>query len=215
MGLMTSSTHAGLTADAFEVRGEKFLTLRRGPGRGEGVWYLPGGQVERGEDPLVAAVRETREATGLEVESVRLLRVWTYATPEGHVVWRGTRVGCARLRCGPTAGRRRPGRRQADQRSDLSTEALFVAGPVGPQRLDRRLRQVSTSERSHRRVRPAARSITGRGKSSYLRKYVVTLLRCDSPRRSATSCVSSRFSVSTLGLTCGSLRALTFDTRGP
>lgn len=81
---MTTPTHAGLTADMFVVRGGTFLSLERGPGRGEGVWHLPGGLVERGEDPLVAAVRETREETGLEVHGVRVLRVWTYATPEGH-----------------------------------------------------------------------------------------------------------------------------------
>jgi ADP-ribose pyrophosphatase YjhB (NUDIX family) len=79
----------------FVVRGETFLTLERGPGRGEGVWYLPGGLVERGEDPLVAAVRETREETGLEVHGVRVLRVWTYATPEGHDTVHATFVGSA------------------------------------------------------------------------------------------------------------------------
>jgi 8-oxo-dGTP diphosphatase len=73
--------HAGLTADVFVVRGSTFLVLERGPGLGEGVWYIPGGIVERGEDPLDAAIRETREETGLTLENVRLLRVWTYAPP--------------------------------------------------------------------------------------------------------------------------------------
>jgi 8-oxo-dGTP pyrophosphatase MutT (NUDIX family) len=95
MALMATPTHAGLTADVFVVRGDRFLTLRRGPGRGEGVWYLPGGLVERGEDPLVAAVRETKEETGLEVPGLRLLRVWTYETPEGHDTVHVTFVGLA------------------------------------------------------------------------------------------------------------------------
>lgn len=81
---MAQPTHAGLTADVFVVRGDTFLALERGPGRGEGVWYVPGGGVDPGEDPLDAAVRETREETGLDVEDVRILRAWTYATPEGH-----------------------------------------------------------------------------------------------------------------------------------
>ena len=92
---MTMPIHTGLTADMFVVRGERFLTLERGPGRGEGVWYLPGGLVERGEDPLTAAVRETQEETALEVRDVRILRVWTYATPEGHDTVHATFVGSA------------------------------------------------------------------------------------------------------------------------
>ncbi len=38
-------------------------------------WMLPGGRVERRETPHAAAVRETREETGLEVELDRLLIV--------------------------------------------------------------------------------------------------------------------------------------------
>ena len=36
------------------------------------LWTLPGGVVEHGETPWAAAVRETREETGIEVEPVRL-----------------------------------------------------------------------------------------------------------------------------------------------
>jgi ADP-ribose pyrophosphatase YjhB (NUDIX family) len=78
---VVTPNHAGLTADVFVVRGNTFLALERGPGLGEGVWYIPGGIVERGEDPAAAAIRETREETGLALEAVRLLRVWTYAPP--------------------------------------------------------------------------------------------------------------------------------------
>lgn len=95
MATVTRPIHAGLTADLFVIRGETFLTLERGPGRGEGVWYLPGGLVERGEDPLLAAVRETREETGLEIDDARVFRVWTYATPEGHETIHATFVGSA------------------------------------------------------------------------------------------------------------------------
>ena len=36
------------------------------------VWNLPGGQVERGETPWQAAIRETHEETGLEASVRRL-----------------------------------------------------------------------------------------------------------------------------------------------
>jgi 8-oxo-dGTP diphosphatase len=92
---MTVQIHAGLTADVFVLRDGRFLTLKRGPGRAEGLWYLPGGGVDAGEDPMDAAARETLEETGLAVTNLRLLRVWTYATPEGHHTVHATYVADA------------------------------------------------------------------------------------------------------------------------
>jgi 8-oxo-dGTP pyrophosphatase MutT (NUDIX family) len=77
----------------FVFRRDEFLTLERGPGRGEGLFYVPGGLVEPGEDPLAAAVRETEEESGLLVRDARILRVWTWPTPEGWDTVHATYVG--------------------------------------------------------------------------------------------------------------------------
>lgn len=86
-------THQGLTADMFVIRDGRFLVLTRRGGLGEGVEYLLGGLVEAGEDPMAAAIRETKEETGLGVRDVSLLRTWTYATPEGWDTIHATYVG--------------------------------------------------------------------------------------------------------------------------
>jgi ADP-ribose pyrophosphatase YjhB (NUDIX family) len=55
-------------ADAFVIApaGEVLLVRRAD----DGLWAMPGGWVEQGESPAEAAVRETREETGLVVSSV-------------------------------------------------------------------------------------------------------------------------------------------------
>ena len=43
-----------------------------------GKWVFPGGYVDRGEQVIVAAVREAREEAGLEFRIDRLLNVYSY-----------------------------------------------------------------------------------------------------------------------------------------
>jgi 8-oxo-dGTP diphosphatase len=45
----------------------RLLLIRRGREPGRGLWSLPGGRCEPGEDAAAAAVRETGEETGLVV----------------------------------------------------------------------------------------------------------------------------------------------------
>lgn len=55
----------------------------------DGKWYTIGGAMEPGEEPAAAAVRETREETGLIVEPIRVVAVQSspqITYPNGHQV---------------------------------------------------------------------------------------------------------------------------------
>lgn len=69
------------------------LLIRRGNDPFKGQWALPGGFVEVGETMENAAVREAGEETGLEVEIVRLVGI--YSDPDRDP--RGHNVSCAYL----------------------------------------------------------------------------------------------------------------------
>lgn len=71
----------------------QILLIRRASGPYEGQWALPGGFVEVGETLEDAAVREAGEETGLEVEIVHLVGV--YSDPDRDP--RGHNVSCAYL----------------------------------------------------------------------------------------------------------------------
>lgn len=59
----------------------------------KGIWDVPGGIVESGEDPLEAAVRETEEETGLAVTDVKPLREWEHKWTRGRRFTVSTFVG--------------------------------------------------------------------------------------------------------------------------
>ena len=63
-------------------------TTYLGPG-----WMLPGGRVERSETPHAAAVRETREETGIDVRLDRLLLIDAHRHRNVSFVYAGTAVG--------------------------------------------------------------------------------------------------------------------------
>jgi 8-oxo-dGTP diphosphatase len=80
-----------LPADAAVIRDAtgRVLLTRRGDGRG---WSLPGGMMEPGEHLVACVVREVWEETGLDVEPLRLVGIYSdpahmrFAYPNGDQV---------------------------------------------------------------------------------------------------------------------------------
>ena len=57
----------------------KIVLVRRAIEPGYGKWVFPGGYVDRGEEITLAALREAREESGLEVTIDRLINIYSYA----------------------------------------------------------------------------------------------------------------------------------------
>ena len=77
-----------LAADAAVRRGDSILLIKRKFPPMQGAWALPGGFVERGENPINAAVRELLEETGMHGENPKLVSVMGDADrdPRKHIV---------------------------------------------------------------------------------------------------------------------------------
>jgi 8-oxo-dGTP diphosphatase len=68
----TGTERPGISAAIIAHEG-RVLMVRRRAKEGRLSWQFPAGEIEPGESPEEAAVRETREETGLRVTAVRLL----------------------------------------------------------------------------------------------------------------------------------------------
>jgi 8-oxo-dGTP diphosphatase len=83
------ATSLRVSATAFIRENGRVLLQRRSD---NGYWNLPGGGLELGESLAQACLREVREETGLEIEIVRLIGVYsapemtTMRYPDGRVI---------------------------------------------------------------------------------------------------------------------------------
>jgi|SRR5688500_11853715 ADP-ribose pyrophosphatase YjhB (NUDIX family) len=57
----------------------RIVLVRRAIEPGYGKWVFPGGYVDRGEEIRLAAIREAREESGLDVRLDRLINIYSYA----------------------------------------------------------------------------------------------------------------------------------------
>ncbi|MEU4581751.1 NUDIX hydrolase [Kitasatospora aureofaciens] len=72
MAQQTAEERPGIAA-AIVVHEGRVLMVRRRVSEGQLSWQFPAGEIEAGESPEEAAVRETAEETGLGVAAVKLL----------------------------------------------------------------------------------------------------------------------------------------------
>lgn len=72
MSNMTPPKHI-VSAAAIVLNDRNELLLIKGPRRG---WEMPGGQVEEGESIQQAAVRETKEESGIEIEIIKFCGIF-------------------------------------------------------------------------------------------------------------------------------------------
>ncbi len=77
-----------LTVDCVIFHGESVVLVKRANEPFKGQYALPGGFVEIGETVEQACARETLEETGLRVENLRLIGVYSQPDrdPRGHTV---------------------------------------------------------------------------------------------------------------------------------
>lgn len=71
----------------------RLVLVRRAIEPGYGLWVFPSGYVDRGEAAQVAALREAREESGLEVRIDALLNVYSYPDSPIIIVYTATKLG--------------------------------------------------------------------------------------------------------------------------
>ncbi len=70
----------GVAAKAIIRKNEKILLLQRSPESGfdPGLWELPGGKIDYGENLVEALKREVKEEVGLDIKVGRPFKTWHF-----------------------------------------------------------------------------------------------------------------------------------------
>ncbi|WP_411115873.1 NUDIX hydrolase [Streptomyces sp. 058-1L] len=87
---MDAHVRTRVSAYAIAVEDERLLLTRlsdASPVFAPGLWHMPGGGIDPGEQPVEALSRELREETGRELADARLLDARTYAVRRNGVSW--------------------------------------------------------------------------------------------------------------------------------
>jgi ADP-ribose pyrophosphatase YjhB (NUDIX family) len=128
-------------AGAIVFRDSRVLLVRRGAPPNQGRWSVPGGAVEIGETVERAAVRETREETGVDVAPLGVVWVTDYIERDGdRVRWHYVLVDvlCTYLRGEPLPASDAENARFVELRElgelDIAREALDIIGKAAAAR---------------------------------------------------------------------------------
>ncbi|WP_369142080.1 NUDIX domain-containing protein [Streptomyces sp. R44] len=104
---MDAHVRTRVSVYAIAVEDDRLLLIRlseASPVFAPGLWHLPGGGIDPGEQPVAALARELLEETGLELTDARLLDARTYAARRHGVSWSLTALFYAvSLKGGPPA----------------------------------------------------------------------------------------------------------------